>query len=387
MPIQQQYTTSLGELVGRVRAIKPNLPPTVAQDFVNDRIRLILDRQPCWSGNFEETILYIPPIYNTGTISFTQNSRTITGSGTVWPVSDVVNTTISAGVLRPGFQTVTPASMSGITADSYLYVDAGGTPEIVSVIYVGPTSFTAIFESAHSAGCTVTSSSFAGRQLRCGNTFPIFTIEAVVSSTQAILDMQWKASAQASVGYTIRQMYYTVAPDVKMLSAVVDQAQGIPPLRIDVPITEINRIDPQRVSTGYPQILANRGTNANGNMQWEIWPSPQEERQLRVFYFKQPPKLTTEGDRIPAFMNPTVLFYGAMADAFRIKIGPDDAFYDPRASRDYEQKFEAAYLDMAQADNEKLQQQFVTRGAGSGMPGGADWNRSHSIDALMYSSY
>jgi len=83
-------------------------------------------------------------------------------------------------------------------------------------------------------------------------------------------------------------------------------------------------------------------------------------------------------------MNPTVLFYGAMADASRIKIGPDDAFYDPRASRDYEQKFEAAYLDMAQADNEKLQQQFVTRGAGSGMPGGADWNRSHSIDALMY---
>jgi hypothetical protein len=356
----------------------------VAQDFINDRIRLILDRQPSWSGTFEETILYIPPPYSTGTVSFAQNSRTITGVGTTWPVNNVVNTTISTGVIRSGFQSVTPVSMSGITADSYLYVDAGGTPEIVSVIYVGPTSFTAIFNYAHSAGCTVTSSSFAGRQIRCGSTFPIFTIEAVVSSTQAILSMEWKASAQSGVGYTIRQMYYTIAPDIKMLSAVVDQSQGIPPLRIDVPITEINRIDPQRVSTGYPQMLANRGTNANENMQWEIWPSPQEERQLRVFYFKQTPKLTTEGDRIPAFMNPTVLFYGAMADASRIKIGPDDAFYDPRASRDYEQKFEAAYLDMAQADNEKLQQQFVTRGAGSGMPGGADWNRSHSIDALMY---
>lgn len=387
MPIQQQYTTSLGELVGRMRAVKPNLPATVAQDFINDRIRLIIDRQPQWSGNFEETILYIPPIYNTGTISFTQNSATITGGGTAWPVSDVVNTTIPTGVIRPGFQSVTPASMDGITADSYLYVDAGGTPEVVSVIYVGPTSFTANFDYAHSASCTVTSSSFAGRQVRCGNTFPIFTIEAIVSPTQAIMDMQWKATARSSIGYTIRQMYYTIAPDVKMLSAVVDQAQGIPPLRLDVPITEINRIDPQRVSMGYPQMLANRGTNANGNMQWEIWPSPYEERQLRVFYFAQPPKLTTEGDRVPYFMNPTVLFYGAMADALRTKIGPDDAFYDPRGSRDYEQKFEAGYLDMAQADNEKLQQQFTTRGAGSGMPGGADWNRSHSIDALMYTSY
>jgi hypothetical protein len=283
MAIQQQYSTSLGELVGRVRAIKPNLPPTVAQDFINDRIRLILDRQPCWSGNFEETILYVPNPDNNGSVNFTQNSNVITGNGTSWPVNDVVNTTIPAGVVRPGFQTVTPASMDGITADTYLYVDAGGTPEIVSVIYVGPTSFTAIFSNSHAAGCTMTSSSYAGRQLRCGNTFPIFTIEAVVSGTQAILDMQWRATPQSGVGFTIRQMYFTVAPDVKMLSAVVDQAQGIPPLRIDVPITEINRIDPQRVSTGYPQILANRGTNANGNMQWELWPSTQEQRQLVYF--------------------------------------------------------------------------------------------------------
>lgn len=387
MAIQQQYTTSLGELVGRMRAVKPNLPATIAQDFINDRIRLIIDRQPCWSGNFEETILYIPPIYNTGSVSFSQNSRVLAGVGTSWPVNDVVNTTITGGVIRPGFQSVTPASMDGITADSYLYVDSGGTPEVVSVLYVGPTSFTATFNLSHPAGCTVTSSSFAGRQIRCGNTFPIFTIEAITSPTQAILDMEWKASARSGIGYVIRQMYYTIAPNVKMLNTVVDQAQGIPPLRLDVPITEINRIDPQRISTGYPQMLANRGTNANGNMQWEIWPSPQEERQLRVFYFSQPPKLTTEGDRVPYFMNPTVLFYGAMADALRTKIGPDDAFYDPRGSRDYEQKFEAGYLDMAQADNEKLQQQFTTRGAGSGMPGGADWNRSHSIDALMYTSY
>ena len=380
---QQQYYETLGSLVGRVRAIKPNTPATLAQDFANDRIRAVLDRQPGWSGLWAETIMYVPNPYSQGLVTMNQNSTTVNGTGTNWPVDDVVNTTISAGILRTGYQIVTPASMDGITTDTYLYVDAGGDPEIVSVIEVRPTSFLAIFNKTHSTGCTVTSSSYSGRQLRLGNTFPVFTVEAIVSPTQLITDMPWYATSMVDSAYFIWKMYYTISPDIKMLLAVLDQAQGIPPLRIDVPILELNRIDPQRSATGYPQLIANRGTNHNGNIQWELWPRAQSERQLRVFYFKQPPKLVSEGDRIPSFMNPTVLFHGMMADAYRTKIGPDDVYFNQNIALDYERRFEQGIQDMMLADDEKLSQRYSNMGQYIGF-GGANWRKDHAPELLDY---
>lgn len=383
MAIQRQYATSLGELVGRCRAIKPNMPATVLQDFANDRIRQVLDRQPNWSGLIEETIMYVPAAIEGGGVSLTQNSKNITGDGTSWPVNDVVDTTLPDGVIRKGYQIVTPASMDGITVDTYLYVDADGDPEIVSVVEVRPNSFIAVFEKFHNPGCTVTSSSYCGRQLRLGNTFPIFTIEAIVSSTEMIVDMEWKASSQSDVSYSIWQMYYTISPDIKSLWVVLDQAQGIPPLTIDMPISTLNRIDPQRTSTGYPQILANRGVNGNQNMQWELWPRCPTERQLRVVYFKQPPKLVSEGDLIPAFMNPTVLFHGMMADAYKTKIGPEDLYFNPVLANEYERRFEEGFASMSLADDEKLSQRYSNLGQFIGF-GGANFKRDHDIDLMSF---
>lgn len=383
MAKQQTYYDTLGTLVGRCRAIRPQAPATVLQDYCNDRIRSVLDQKPQWSGLFEEAILYVPTPYNTGTVDMTQNSTHVSGTLTSWPVNDVVDTTIPAGVIRTGYQVCTPASMDGITTDSYLYVDAAGTPEIVNVIEVRPTSFIAIFNQFHNAGCTVTASSFAGRQLRLGINFPVFTVEAVVSATELITDLEWKATSESGVDYVIAGLYYTIAPDIKSLLAVLDQTQGIPPLRVDVPIMEINRIDPQRSATGYPQFLANRGTNANGNIQWELWPRCPTERQLRVFYFKQPAKLVSEGDRIPAFINPTTLFYGMMADAYATKFGPDDPAYNQNLAVMYEKKWQEGLDYMVLADEEKIQSRYSNMGQYLGYGGSTFW-QSHSREIADY---
>lgn len=378
---QKVYSESLGSLVGRCRAIRPQIPATLWGDFANDRIRTVLDMQPQWSGMFAETIMYVPESYSTGGVDMTQGSRHVTGvDGASWPVDDIINTTIPSGIIRTGYQTVTPASMDGITNDTYLYVDAAGTPEIVHVIATRPNSFIAVFNELHNPGCTMTSSSLCGRQLRLGNTFPIFTIEAVVSETELITDLTWEASSSSGNSYTIAKIYYTLATDIKSLLCVLDQAQGVPPLRIDVPILSLNRKDPQRSATGYPQILANRGTNANNNIQWELWPRPQEERQLRVMYFKQPPKLTSEGDMIPAFMNPTVLFYGMMAEAYRTKIGDNDTQYNQNLGWDYEKRFLEGVYTMMQLDDEYLQQRYSNLGDLNGF-GGADFKKSHDWSA------
>lgn len=379
----RQYYDTLGSLTGQVRAVKPTIPPTLVQTFANNRIRQVLDRQAYWSGLLGETILYIPPTVTGGSVTLTQNSNIVTGSGTTWPVADSVNTTIPLGIIRQGYQEVTPASMAGITVDSYLYVDSGGSPEVVSVSEVRPTSFLATFGYTHSANCTVTSSSLCGRQLRLGNTYPILTITAVQSATSLLTDLRWMATTLPGAAYTIWQMYYTISPDIKALLAIVDQAQGLPPLKVNVPVLEINRIDPQRSATGYPQMVANHGTNQNDNVQWEIWPRATEERQLRVMYYRQPPKLISEGDRLPAFMNPSVLLNGCIADALKTKVGERDAFYDPKGAMAYEASFQSGLDMMILQDSERVQSQYESYGTNSFF-GGANFWQSHDFDVLTW---
>lgn len=64
------------------------------------------------------------------------------------------NTTI-AGSFSSGAQTVTPASMSGISTGTKLLVDPDTTPEWVTVSSTTTTTFTATFANAHGAGVRV----------------------------------------------------------------------------------------------------------------------------------------------------------------------------------------------------------------------------------------
>lgn len=68
-----------------------------------------------------------------------------------------VSTTI-VGPVSPGLQTVTPASLTGITAGSSLTIDAGANAETV-VVKVPPLggTFTALFRQSHAAGVAVVS--------------------------------------------------------------------------------------------------------------------------------------------------------------------------------------------------------------------------------------
>ena len=368
-------------MVGRVLAIKPNLPPTLATNYINDCIRMALDRRVQWSGLVKHNSLYVPPSVTDGTIDLTQNSDTITISGTTWPVDDMVNTTAAAAISRPGLQTVVPASMDNITVDTLLYVDAGGTPEVVAVKSVTSTSFLADFRYAHSSSYTITSSSYSNRQLKFGATYPIYNVQAVTSATTAKIDIKWLA-ADASLGYTLFKIYYTIDPSVKSLMSIIDQTQGIPPLRINLPVTYLDRIDPQRTALGYPQVFAAKFADTNGNMRYELWPAPQSARQLTAIYAEQPAALINDNDFLPDFMNPTVIFYYCAAQAWMTRISTDDVYFDPGVARNHYQMFETAFNDACKADDEKMNSGVQWNYNMMGI-GGASWNASHSIDAIV----
>lgn len=356
------YPDTLSTMVGRVQQIKPNARPEQCRQWLNDRVREAIDARPFWSDMMRNGIISIPNPYDTGTVSVNYQSNLMIGSGTGWPVSDLVNTTLLTGVSAIGYQWVTPVSMAGITGDTLLLVDAG-TPsqEVVSVVQVGQTSFLAQFQFTHngtqgnpvpSTAATVTCSSLTQLQIQMASYQPIFTVNAVVSPTEIIMDQVFGGPSVAAIDYSILKIYCTMPSDFKDFLSVKDPVQGIP-IEFHVSQRQIDSIDPQRSSSGEPQCLVDRIPDSNGNMQYEIYPTSVSARQLPYIYCAQWPEMKKPSDKPPWFINPSVFVYGATADALMTRLGKSDEYYDPVGSKYWMGRWEKSLTDAVNADESK----------------------------------
>ena len=359
-----QFSDDFFKLRGRVIAARPGISPDFVNNALNDRLRQILDHRTFWADLLtfgilsfpNPTITQIDPVTNLpiDTVSVNTGDATVAGSGTTWPVDDVVNTIIPDGVPEFGYVEVTPASMAGITPQSMLYVDAAGTPEIVPVVEVSRTSFVAKFAYQHNSNCTITQSSLANQQFRISQQYPVFTVAAVTSPTSLELTLPWGGPALAAQQYTILLMYVTLAPNLKAIITMKDETSGFPVL-IHKSTEEADFRDPQRArASGTPYYsLLDLGANDQGNMQYEVWPAPSSARQFSYAFWKQWPEMRKDSDRPPPFINPSILFYGALADAKMMRTDKNDAYYDPEGARWYEQKFMMGLQEAKNADEAK----------------------------------
>lgn len=381
-----RFQATANQLVSRICKQRQGLDRSLALDFLNERIRTVLDRRPYWSGTLKRTVISIPNQYTTGTITTTVGSPIIQGSATAWPVNDVVNTVIEEPVQAQGVMWVTPASLAGITLDTVMYIDSGGTyPEICPVIDILAGRIKLNFQYPHNAGATATASSLNGLQLRLNSTNPVFTVLAVTSPTTLTLDTPWGAATQSGGGYQILLMYTVIADDVKELINATDPFQQIA-LRLHVQQEELNGYDPNRTATNSPTCLADLGPNANGSMVYEIYPPQSFQYQLYVQYNCQWPDMRLPTDMPPPFIQSGTYIYGALADAFRTWCGRPPGNSDPGYSLEnsamYEQMFEKAVIDSMAADESLAQKAFsYDWGRVFGFGLGAAWEQCHDYDA------
>jgi hypothetical protein len=377
-----QFSDTLHSMRGRVMSFRPGLAPMLVNGWINDRIRYALDARPFWADLLQFRNIEIPAEYNTGTVSVTNGSTTVTGAATVWPVSDLVNTTIPTGLAETGYKEVTPASMAGIDADSLLLADAAGpNPEVVAVTEVTATTFTAKFLSPKNAAATLTRSSLSGRQIRVGNGTPPFTVRAVVSNTSLWMDQSWKSTAQSGLTYRIVKMYYSFGADLKEVVDGLDPQMGLK-MRLHVSRDEMNYRDPQRSSSGTSGVLelVDLGPNESGSMQYEIWPPQSSARQIQFLISRQWPELTADTDRPPSFINPTIFVYGAIADALRFKGSADDPFHNPGMSSAYESLYQEGLEKAKDADDSKCMRDFTFSQWAAFSRGGPNWYIDHDRD-------
>ena len=369
-----QFRDDYFTLRGRVMAARPNISADFVNAALNDRLRQILDHRTFWSDLLKFGILSFPDPYTTGTVSVNTASNIVVGDGScAWPVADVVNTTLPDGVPEFGYVEVTPASMVGITANSMLYVDAAGTPEAVPVVEVNRTSVIANFANQHNSGCTITQSSLTNQQFRLTQSYPVFTVFAVVDPNTLIVNLPWGGPSLTAQTYTIKVMYVTLASDLKAIIGMKDEQTGFP-VRTHVSSDEADNRDPRRtLVSGNPwYALVDLGANDQGNMLYEVWPAPGNARQFSYAYWRQWPEMRKDTDRPPPFINPSVLFYGALADAKMMRMGKDDAYYDPQGAQYYESRFAQALQEAKNADEAKRLEAMRTPWWRNLMPGNVD---------------
>lgn len=370
---------------GQVKSYKANTKAAQVGKDINGRIRALLDFRNSWSDLITRYVINIPNAYTTGGVTTTAGSQNIVGVATSWPYSDVVNTTMVSGNRTTGFVEITPASMTGIAVDTNLYVSDSTFSEVVSVVEVSQSTFTASFQYAHNDGTPLTCSSLAGLQFQFGPLTPIYTLLAVSgaagSDNTGIMDQAWGGQGLVNSGYQLVRAYITI-PNFRSWIQVWDPQQGIP-LATNTSQAELDAIDAQRTSQGWPQCLADLGPSASGNYQIEVWPWQTTAYAIPILYNRQWPELKKPTDRPPGFINPTVIIDGAIADALRRKDLRDnqdnDPYFNPALAREFEDRFIKGAVAAANADEERCQQRLTSslwQQGGAGFPSAA-YDQAH----------
>ena len=381
-----QFSDDLGSMVGRVVNFRPGVSDLLIRGWINDRIRQVLDARTFWCDLVRQGILSVPDPYLTGTVSVTPGFPGVTGVATAWPVNDVVGTTLDEAVVDIGYVEAVPVSMTGITENSYLYLDSGGPQaEAVPVVETKGDRFIAKFAKTHAAGATITQSSLVNRQFRTADTDPIFTVRNVISPTSLELTDNWGGPAKSAVAYRILVMYVMLAPRLKSILDMKDETYGRP-IRPHVSLREANYRDPRRSmrSLGGALHLVDFGPNEQGNMLYELWPAMSSARQISYWYHIQWPELVADTDRPPWFINPTIFVHGAIADALRHRKNKDDLYFNPDLAKDYEQRFMFGMQQAYNADEAKSKQALQFDHERMFSPGGADFWQGNDPDVYTW---
>jgi len=119
-----------GQVVGRVNGYCTHASPSVIQNLVNNVVRRIYDRRN-WYGNFRSGYINVPGYYSTGTVSFTQGSTMVVGTGTAFTPS-MVGQQIRSGFVNPIY------TIKGFVDATHLTLDPStpwGSPSLTTTGY------------------------------------------------------------------------------------------------------------------------------------------------------------------------------------------------------------------------------------------------------------
>jgi hypothetical protein len=350
-----------------------------ARRDINDSLRMIMARR-AWSGLVKYNILPVPNTYTAGLVTVTPLSSVVTGTNTVWPFNDVVDTTLLEGTITTGVIDLKPVSMSGIAPGRWLVLDgrnAGEEAVFVISVDLNSSSFRARTTLTHSAGVQVGGSSMAGRQFRINALTPFVTCTGFTSDTRMLINVPWPYAALTGYSYEVTLVYISLGQDVKELLTMVNQDRQYA-FDIATPKTLLDGMDPRRNVVSMPWRLAFHETDPAGSPLYEMWPRPTSSAAFPYIYVRSFPPLAEDFDILPNGIRSDVLIKLAKAEAARWpghKALAGGIYYDPALGKAYIEEAERDINFMKNEDDStaimQLVYQYKRYRVGPG--GGQDW--------------
>ena len=368
-------------MVNHCLSYNPDAPPQLVKRRLNTRLREVQDVR-MWGGLLVRGELSIPAAYTTGTVTTVRGSNVVTGTDTVWPTNDIVNTTLSTAITVIGeYQDVTPVSMSGIGAGDWLLFDDGlATQETVLVISVGSSSFKAKPSIAHSAGCTITESSLVRRQFRLGTVRPFYDIHAVTAAQELLLDLVWGHTSATNSAYKIVQAYVHLGQNLRMVWSMVNSAQGWK-IRLNMPQEVLDGYDSWRSGQGWVYMLADYIPDEIGRFRYELYPTASFEQGIPYLAYRTVENMVEDEDTPPPAIPSHLLVHGAIADV--MMYNRKSPYYDPATSQKFEAMFNSDLTNAVMADDSiymmNLQWAYRQFPFADASFGGAAWKQAHDI--------
>lgn len=224
---------------------------------------------------------------------------------------------------------------------------------------------------------TVWDQTFVGRQLRAGFSTGWKNIQSVQSATQLTLDLPWGDQSLPAAGYQIVKTWVSLGPNIKMILEMLNQRQGYR-LFTNWPQAVINQFDTWRTTTGWTFAVVPKEPTADGQPQFELYPSATFQQSFPFLAYRQPPNLINDGDFPFAFIRSDIIVLPAIKDALLFK-GKGEKYYDPQTAASKESEFKAELEKLKMTDDGLYPKDFmwdVTRAPFSQM--GAEWYQSHA---------
>jgi hypothetical protein len=202
-------------------------------------------------------------------------------------IEDVVNTQVNPGgaAITPGLNTVTPGSMLAIYAGAQLVCGAGTDIEVISVISVTASTFTADFANAHPANDPLVGATFPSGQ---NDSIPLFTqsemltylTEAQNSFLLAVQPIYTIATQALAMG---RFIYPQPSDAIRMERVSIAEANPILPVILldstgqawEVNVDNTGRLFNSKVAGTAPTFILINGASTTNTYQVGVEPGGQ----------------------------------------------------------------------------------------------------------------
>jgi hypothetical protein len=287
---------TFGQIWNRVLLYCPDLPPPLAQEFVKITYHQVIGDHS-WTDTRKDAEFLLPDAYTTGTITVTENSATVLGSGVDFTNGTLyVGRQLSVGNIAP-FYTITAVTQS----------------------------------------------------------VPLGTYDTLT------LDRAYENSTEAGVTYSIGQYYVEFPTDLYVLERIRDQANGWYLITQTYNQEYLDRVDVRRQSTGTPTlcVVAPSRTDASTGIvypRYELWPRVQAKR-FYAYRYRSNPELVNNSDRPISSLSPEVLVFGALRQA-AIWPGTKDKqnpYFSQELHATYTKMYDDALQNSIQQDMERDQ--------------------------------